>query len=95
MRAPRRPLGPILSLVAAVVCGACASSAASGHPDTAQPLHVTILGEPDDQRVPSAREALFHWNDEFRRLALPVQFDSGTVVRDSVADERTLRSRWR
>jgi Matrixin len=50
-------------------------------------LRVVVLGEPGDPRVAPAREALAHWNEEFRRLGRRVHFDSGTVRRDSVPDE--------
>lgn len=50
-------------------------------------LRVVILGAGDDARVPAAREAIAHWNTEFRRLGRRVQFDSGTVRTDSVPDD--------
>jgi hypothetical protein len=50
-------------------------------------LAVTILGDSSDSRIPPVREAIAHWNDEFRRLGRQVRFDSGTVRADSVPDD--------
>jgi hypothetical protein len=50
-------------------------------------LRITILGTPADPRVVSIREAIAHWNSEFRRLGRHVQLDSGTVRGEAVPDE--------
>jgi hypothetical protein len=56
--------------------------------DPAGPLlRVAIVGAPNDPRIPSAREAIAHWNREFKRLGRRIHFDSGTVRADSVPDE--------
>jgi hypothetical protein len=49
-------------------------------------LHVTILGAPTDPRIAPVREALAHWNGEFRRLGRQVQLDSGTIRSTSIPD---------
>ena len=49
-------------------------------------LRVVILGAPNDPRIFPAREAIAHWNREFRRLGRRVHFDSVTVRGDSVPD---------
>ena len=49
-------------------------------------LRVILIGNPNDPRVPTAREALTYWNQEFRRLGLRVHFDSATVKNDSIPD---------
>ena len=50
-------------------------------------LRVTILSDSGDGRVAAAREAIAHWSSEFHRLNRRVQFDSGTVRSDSIADD--------
>ena len=50
-------------------------------------LRATILGDSGDSRTTAAREALDHWNREFRRLGRHIQFDSVTVLADSIADD--------
>jgi hypothetical protein len=50
-------------------------------------LEVTILGDSLDARVTPAREAIGHWNSEFRRLGRRLQFDSVAVRVDSIPDE--------
>jgi hypothetical protein len=50
-------------------------------------LRVAIVGTSDDARVPAAREALAHWNQEFARLGRRIHFDSGTVRGDLIPDE--------
>jgi hypothetical protein len=56
--------------------------------DTAGPrLRVMIIGDVNDPRVPPAREAVDHWNREFRRLGRRIHFDSATVRGDSIPDE--------
>lgn len=87
----RQPL-----VLLALVCGLAACGVGtSGHVDTASLhrghdgplLQVTILGDTNDARVAFAREALGHWNSEFRRLGRRVQFDSGAVHPDSISDD--------
>jgi hypothetical protein len=56
--------------------------------DSAGPvLRVAIIGSADDSRIAPAREALVHWNAEFRRLGRRIHFDTGTVRKDSVPDD--------
>ena len=50
-------------------------------------MRITILGNPRDARVSAAREAIGHWSSELRRLNRRLQFDSGTVRGDSIADD--------
>jgi hypothetical protein len=56
--------------------------------DTAGPrLRVMIIGDVNDPRVAPAREAVAHWNREFRRLDRRIHFGSATVRGDSIPDE--------
>lgn len=56
--------------------------------DSAGPrLRITIIGNPDDPRIPPTREAIAHWNHEFRRLQRRIHFDSATVRSDSIPDD--------
>ena len=50
-------------------------------------LRVVTIGDSGDGRVSSTREAVDHWNREFRRLGLRVHFDSIVVKQDSIADD--------
>jgi hypothetical protein len=50
-------------------------------------LRVTILSDSGDVRLPPAREAIAHWNSEFHRLNLRLQFDSAAVRAGSIADD--------
>lgn len=50
-------------------------------------LRITIIGNPNDSRIPPAREAITYWNREFLRLGRHVHFDSATVRADSIPDE--------
>src|SRR5262245_3409932 len=50
-------------------------------------LRVVIVGDPNDPRIPPAREAIAHWNQEFRRLGKHIHFDSATIRSDSIPDE--------
>jgi hypothetical protein len=54
---------------------------------TGPALPVTILGDPDDPRIPAAREAVSHWNNEFRRLGRQFHLEAAAVRNDSVPDE--------
>ncbi len=57
------------------------------HDATGPRLRITIVGDPSDSRVQPAREAIAHWNQEFRRLGRQIHFDSASVVSDSIPDE--------
>lgn len=91
------------ALLTATACGTAESAQptrADGTRDSlATTLHVTILGDSGDSRVPAVREALEHWNETAVRLRLRVRFDSGTVVRRPLPEdalEATGRSMpWR
>ena len=62
--------------------------AASLRQDPSGPLlRVTIVGDPADPRIPTAREAIAFWNGEFRRLGRRIHFDSGTIRADSIPDD--------
>jgi hypothetical protein len=50
-------------------------------------LRVTILGDSLDPRLAPAREALDHWNSEFRRLGRRVQLGSGVVRPNLIPDD--------
>ena len=50
-------------------------------------LRVAIIGDPDDSRIPAAREALAYWNREFLRLGRRIHFDSMLVRHDSIPDD--------
>lgn len=50
-------------------------------------LRVAIIGDPNDPRVSTAREAVTHWNREFQRLGLRLHFDSVVVRQDSISDD--------
>lgn len=50
-------------------------------------LRVVIMGNPNDPRIPPAREAIGYWNREFRRLRRRIHMDSLIVSRDSIPDE--------
>jgi hypothetical protein len=50
-------------------------------------LRVTIIGNPNDPRIPLVREAIDFWNREFRRLGRRVELDSPAVRDDSIPDE--------
>lgn len=50
-------------------------------------LRVTIVGQPDDPRIPFVREAVAHWNSEFLRLGVHLRLDSATIRDDSVPDD--------
>ena len=50
-------------------------------------LRVVTIGKRTDPPVASAREAVEHWNREFRRLGLRVHFDSVIVNEDSIPDD--------
>lgn len=54
-------------------------------------FRTVIVADPDDPRISAAREAIDHWNVEFRRLGRTVHFDSATVRNDSLSDD-LLRS---
>jgi hypothetical protein len=60
---------------------------ALGHDAAGPRLRVAILGDPNDPRIPPAREAIAHWNEELRGLGRRVHLDSGVVVADSIPDE--------
>src|SRR5487761_2043297 len=81
----------VILLVGAVACRARESgrvdAAALEHSATGPELRVTILGNPDDPRIPPVREAIAHWNSELLRLGRRVRLDSGTVLNDSVPAE--------
>ncbi len=62
-------------------------SAAVEHTAPGPRFRVTILGEPNDPRVPPIREAIGHWNSEFARLGLRVRFDSGTTANSPVPED--------
>jgi hypothetical protein len=49
-------------------------------------LRIAIIGNPNDSRIPPVREAIGHWNQEFRRLGRRIHFDSAVVRDDSVPD---------
>jgi hypothetical protein len=56
--------------------------------DTTGPrLRITIIGDPNDSRIPPAREAIDHWNHQFLRLRRRTHFDSAAVGSDSIPDE--------
>jgi hypothetical protein len=50
-------------------------------------LRITIIGNPNDSRIPPAREAVAHWNHEFLRLGRRIHFDTAVVKGDSIPDE--------
>ena len=50
-------------------------------------LRIVAIGDPNDARVSSTREAIEHWNREFQRLGLRVHFDSVLVRQDSISDD--------
>lgn len=50
-------------------------------------LRIAIIGNPNDPRIPPAREAIAYWNREFLRLGRHVHFDSAIVRADSIPDE--------
>lgn len=68
-----------------------ADSASDEHGAAGTKFRVTILGDPNDPRIPSVREAIAHWNIEFTRLELRIQFDSGTISNCPVP-ENALRA---
>jgi Matrixin len=56
--------------------------------DAAGPrLSITIIGNPNDPRIPPAREAIAYWNHEFLRLGRHIHFDSAGVRGDSIPDD--------
>jgi hypothetical protein len=79
----------MLSLIGAVTCrdSGRVDVATLEHTASGAQLRVTILGSPADPRVAPVREAIAHWNSEFRRLGRHVQLDSGIVRNKSVSDE--------
>jgi hypothetical protein len=84
-------LGVLAPFIFAVV--AC-SMRESGRVDTAALTHtpngpalrITILGKPNDARLPDAREAIGYWNRELRRLNRRVRLVLDTIRTDSVPD---------
>ena len=49
-------------------------------------LRAAIIGDPADPRVAAAREAIVHWNEEFRRLGRQLHFDSVTIAGETTPD---------
>jgi hypothetical protein len=49
-------------------------------------MHVTIIGNPADPRIPATREAVAYWNREFLRLGRRIHLDSVTIRADSIPD---------
>ncbi|MFN8574772.1 MAG: matrixin family metalloprotease [Gemmatimonadaceae bacterium] len=82
----RKPLLVVgVALVASIACQSNAHPAERTGDGAL--LHVTILGQPSDSRVPAVREALSHWNKEFVRLGVAVRLDSGTLHADSIPND--------
>jgi hypothetical protein len=54
-------------------------------------LRVVTVGDPNDARVVSTREAVAFWNREFQRLGRRVHFDPVVVRQDAIPDD-LLRS---
>jgi hypothetical protein len=83
----------ILGSMAALIALACQPRESAPIDSAREPatskstLRITILGDPADSRVAPAREAINHWNSEFSRLGLRLEFDSGTVVRAPLPEE--------
>jgi hypothetical protein len=50
-------------------------------------LRVVAVADPNDSRLPAAREAVSYWNRQFLRLGLRVHFDSVVVRPDSISDD--------
>ncbi len=80
-----RALASVTLLLAATSCRQHDSARAASATGELT-LHVSILGDPTDARIPPAREALSHWNGELARLGLTVRFDTGVVVRSRVPE---------
>ena len=80
----------LIPLLAAAAC----SMRESGRVDTAALTHtpngpaprITILGKPNDARLPDAREAIAYWNRALVRLDRRVRLVLDTVRTDSVPD---------
>lgn len=76
-------------LLGAVACGDTGRIDPSTLEQTATGprIRVTILGGAADPRMTPAREAIAHWDREFRRLGRHVRLDSGTVRGDTVSED--------
>jgi hypothetical protein len=70
-----------------MVEGGRVDSTALQHGANGPMMQVSILGDAHDPRVSPAREAINHWNAEFRRLNRRIQLDSGTVRIDTIPDD--------
>jgi hypothetical protein len=76
-----------------LAAGACAmresgrvDTAALTHTPNGPALRITILGKPNDGRIPDAREAIGYWNRELARLDRRLRLVLDTVRTDSVPD---------
>ena len=84
----------VLAIVSFLEAGACgayeagrADSAALQQTSTGPVLRITILGDSADPRIPPAREALEHWNGDFRRLGRRVQLALIDVRPNDIPDD--------
>lgn len=77
------------TLAAVIACHARDSARvdSAGIEDTNRRFRVAILSEPNDPRIPFVRQAIGHWNSEFARLGLRVDFDSGTIAKGPVPED--------
>jgi hypothetical protein len=80
---------PLLAVAVYRIRDARPVDAASLTRDGSGPHFRTIIlaANPQDPRIPPAREAIGYWNREFRRLGRQISFDSATVAPDTIPDE--------
>jgi hypothetical protein len=91
--APRWLMRLGILAVPLLATAACATRE-SGRVDTAALTHttdgfalrITILGSPNDGRIPDAREAIGYWNRELARLDRRLRLALDTIRADSVPD---------
>ncbi len=87
------PVNASHRLILVLVLAACdirdrgpVDSATLRHGPAGPALEITILGDERDPRMPAAREAIEHWNAEFKRLDRRLRFDTVGIRPDSIPD---------
>jgi hypothetical protein len=79
----------MLFLAVAIGCGEPATVPNVRVP--AKQLRVVILANSNDPRIPTVREAMGHWNNEFVRLNIDVGVDAGALG-DKLLSDNALRA---
>jgi hypothetical protein len=92
MRRPSaRSLSLAVSLFGAVGCHTGDSGRVDAtvlaHGASGPVLRVSVLGAPDDSRLPAVREAIAFWNGELPRLGRQLRLTLDSVRGDSVGDD--------